>query len=262
MTQIQKGDLNTVVATQGKDEFSALGQALNAMTAGLRERETVKKAFSHYVSRRVIDAVVDSGNLPSLQGVRRRITVLFCDIRGFTSMSEKMSPEAVVQFLNNHFETVVEIVDRNNGLVDKYIGDGIMVLFGAQDEDAYQEGHAVRTALQIRDELARRSRQLAKDGLPPVAVGIGINSGSAIVGNIGASQRLEYTAIGATVNLASRLETATRELDVDILISEYTQQEVRGKFTLNKIGAVRLKGREEPVMTYTIPPADRVDDQA
>jgi adenylate cyclase len=250
--RIGRGDLDAPVETNGHDEFAELGQAVNTMAAGLRERETVKTAFARYVSRQVMDSVLDSGQLPTLSGDRRRITALFCDIRGFTRMSENMRPEEVVQILNEYFERVVDIVFRNGGTLDKFLGDGVMVVFGAPKDDPYQEEHAVRTALEIREEIRRLAKDLAKRGLPSIAVGIGINSGNAIVGNIGATQRMEYTAIGDAVNLASRLESATRELNVDILLSEYTYNAVRGAFKMNQAGAIHVKGRTDAVVTYTL----------
>src|SRR5262249_37928678 len=122
----------------------------------------------------------------------------------------------------------------------------------APNADPYQEEHALKAALEIRSELLTLSAGLEAQGLPPIAVGIGINSGVAIVGNIGASSRMEYTAIGDTVNLASRLESATRDLNIDILISEYTFTALRGFYKMTKVGPISVKGREEPVVTYTV----------
>jgi adenylate cyclase len=250
--RIGRGDLESTVELDGRDEFAGLGRAVNTMTVGLRERETVKAAFVRYVSRQVMDSVLASGEAPIISGDRRKVTVLFCDIRGFTRMSESMRPEDVVQILNEYFEKVVEIVFRNGGTLDKFIGDGVMVVFGAPKDDPYQEEHAVRAALEIRDEVRRLSGSFVERGLPPLAVGVGVNSGNAIVGNIGSSQRMEYTAIGDTVNLASRLESATRELNVDILVSEYTLNGVRGAFKMNPAGSLRVKGRNDTIAAYTL----------
>jgi adenylate cyclase len=250
--RIGRGDLGGTVELKGSNEFARLGRAVNSMVAGLRERETMKTAFARYVSRQVMDSVLDSGQLPTLSGDRRRITALFCDIRGFTRMSENMRPEEVVLILNEYFERVVDIVFRHGGTLDKFLGDGVMVVFGAPKDDPYQEEHAVRTALEIREAVRLLSQDLVKRGLPALAVGIGINSGNAIVGNIGASQRMEYTAIGDAVNLASRLESATRDLNCDILVSEYTFNAVRGAFNMNPAGSIHVKGRTDAVVTYTL----------
>jgi adenylate cyclase len=218
----------------------------------LREREMVKSAFARYVSRQVMDSVLSSGRSPVLHGDRCKVTVLFCDVRGFTSLSENMPPEEVVLLLNEYFEHMVDAIMRHGGTLDKFLGDGLMALFGAPLDDPYQEEHAIRAALEMQACLAKLSEKRQREGRLPISVGIGINSGPAIVGNIGASERMDYTAIGDTVNLASRLETATRALDASILISEYTYTAVRGKFVMRRIGPVTVKGRTDQVIVYAV----------
>ena len=165
-------------------------------------------------------------------------------------MSEKLPPEKVVALLNGYFEAMVEVIFRNNGTLDKFIGDGMMVIFGAPEDDPNQEERAVKTALEMQQELRQADRKVG-GGRDQDPRGIGINSGPAVVGNIGSARRMEYTAIGDTVNLASRLESATKELGVGILISEYTYNAVRGLFRFQEMGSVLVKGRTEPVLTYT-----------
>ena len=249
---IGKGELETRVEVKRDDEFGAVGRAVNAMAEGLREREVVKTAFARYVSGQVLDTVLSSGQMPAVAGSRRRVTLLFSDIRGFTSISEKLRPEAVVELLNEYFESMVDIVFRNHGTLDKFIGDGLMVIFGAPVDDPDQEEHAIQAAIEMQQEVHRLSRKWALAGRSEIRIGIGINSGHAIVGNIGSNRRLEFTAIGDTVNLASRLESATKEVAADILISEYTYDAVRGAFNLKREGEIHVKGRTEPVMTYSV----------
>jgi adenylate cyclase len=146
-------------------------------------------------------------------------------------------------------------VFRNQGTLDKFIGDGMMVIFGAPEDDAYQEEHALRTALEMQRELRQLSSKWESEGIC-IRVGIGINSGPAVVGNIGSTKRMEYTAIGDTVNLASRLESATKDLGVPILISEYTYNAVRGSFQMRPMGPVTVRGRSEAVMTYALEDPD------
>src|SRR5205085_2893163 len=249
---IGKGELETRVEVKRDDEFGAVGRAVNAMAEGLREREVVKTAFARYVSGQVLDTVLSSGQMPAVAGSGRRLTLLFSDIRGFTSISEKLRPEAVVELLNEYFESMVDIVFRNHGTLDKFIGDGLMVIFGAPVDDPDQEEHAIQAAIEMQQEVHRLSRKWALAGRSEIRIGIGINSGHAIVGNIGSNRRLEFTAIGDTVNLASRLESATKEVAADILISEYTYDAVRGAFNLKREGEIHVKGRTEPVMTYSV----------
>jgi len=230
--------------------------AVNQMAAGLSERERVKSAFARYVSHQVMDSVLKSTHADVLQGNRRRISVLFCDIRGFSSISERLPPERVVELLNEYFELMVDVVFRNRGTLDKFLGDGMMVIFGAPEDDVYQEEHALRAALEMQRELRKLSGKWEAEGIK-IRIGVGVNSGPAIVGNIGSSKRMEYTAIGDTVNLASRLESATKELGVGILVSEYTYQAVRGTFTFKSMGEVHVRGRNEPVMTYSVEDTDQ-----
>jgi adenylate cyclase len=248
--RIGKGDFETPLTVTSRDEFGSVGRAVNAMALGLKERDRVKATFAHYVSQQVMDSILKSGSELKLSGDRKRITVLFCDIRGFSTMSEKLPPEKVVALLNAYFEAMVEVIFRNNGTLDKFIGDGMMVIFGAPEDDPNQEERAVRTALEMQQDLRRLTAKWEADGIH-IRIGIGINSGPAVVGNIGSTRRMDYTAIGDTVNLASRLESATKELAVGILISEYTYNAVRGLFRFKDMGSVQVRGRTEPVLTYT-----------
>ena len=212
----------------------------------------VKTAFARYVSKQVMDNIIDTGRLPTLHGDRRKITALFSDIRGFTTMTETMKPEAVVDILNEYFKCMVDVVFRNQGTLDKFIGDGLMVVFGAPAADPLQEEHAVRTAIEMQQELRQLSRKWEDERKPPVQIGIGINTGFAIVGSVGSEVRMEYTAIGDTVNTAARLESATKDHGVNILISASTYDAVRETFDAACIGAIRVKGRVEPVMAYSV----------
>ena len=249
---IGKGDFAIRLDAQSNDEFGSVARAVNTMAAGLGERERVKTAFARYVSQQVLDSVLKSGSGGAvLAGDRRRISVLFADIRGFSTLSEKLPPERVVEVLNEYFERMVDVVFRNQGTLDKFIGDGMMVIFGAPEDDPYQEEHALRTALEMQRELRKLASKWESEGIL-IRAGIGINSGPAVVGNIGSSRRMEYTAIGDTVNLASRLESATKELGVPILISEYTYNAVRGSFQMRQMGPVKVRGRSEPVLTYAL----------
>jgi adenylate cyclase len=166
-----------------------------------------------------------------------------------------MPPEKVVEFLNEYFEAMVEVVFKHHGTLDKFIGDALMVLFGVPTSDPFQEEHAVNAAIEMRDVAARLRQKWHAEGKKSFTVGFGINSGPAIVGNIGSPQRMEYTAIGDTVNLASRLESATKVQGVDILISEYTYNAIRGRFATARVGQIEIRGHD-PVLTYTIASAE------
>jgi adenylate cyclase len=251
--RIGKGDFADVAApAKMTGEFGRMAAAITAMAKGLRERDTIKHAFSGYISRQVLDTIMEKGELPTLKGERRRITVLFADIRGFTTISEGMTPEEVVEMLSEFFERMVEVLMRHNGTIDKFLGDGLMVIFGAPVDDPYQEQHAVSAAVEMQQELSKLSKEWEANGRQPIKMGIGINSGAAIVGNIGSEDRMEYTAVGDTVNLAARLESATKELGLDIAVSEQTYAAIRPLFQWKPAGTIAIRGRTEPVRAYSV----------
>ena len=162
--RIGAGDFDTPLVVRSKDEFGQVAEAVNFMARGLKERDIVKSTFAHYVSHQVMDSILKSDRGIQLSGDRRRITVLFCDIRGFSTMSEELPPEKVVKVLNEYFESMVEVVFRNNGTLDKLLGDGMMVIFGAPEDDPYQEEHALRTAIEMQHELRRLAQRWKSEG--------------------------------------------------------------------------------------------------
>jgi adenylate cyclase len=167
-------------------------------------------------------------------------------------MAEGMTPEAVVEMLRGFFDRMVEVLMRHKGTIDKFLGDGMMVIFGAPLDDPYQEEHAVLAAVEMQQQLRNLCTQWETNGRRPVKMGIGINSGAAIVGNIGSEDRMEYTAIGDTVNLAARLESATKELGVEIVVSEHTYTAIRPLFQWKPAGSITVRGRTEPVRAYSV----------
>jgi adenylate cyclase len=251
---VGRGDFSAVTAATEPmtGRFARVADSVKAMAAGLRERDTVKRAFSGYISRQVLDAIIAKGELPALKGERRRVTVLFADIRGFTAMAETMRPEEVVQLLDEFFDHMVEVILRHQGTIDKFLGDGMMVIFGAPLDDPDQEEHAVAAACEMQRELRALCAKWQTEGRAALKMWLGINSGPAIVGNIGSAEHMEYTAIGDTVNLAARLESATKELGLEIVISEHTYSAVRPLYRWKSAGEITLRGRSEPVRAYTV----------
>ncbi len=252
LDKIRQGDLHVTVDMKRGDEFGEVAESINAMVSGLREREALKSTFARYVSKQVRDKVLITGDIPDIKGERRKVTVLFSDIRGFTEVADSMQPEDVVGLLNEYFEKMIEVTFKYHGTLDKFIGDGMMVIFGAPLDDPYQEENALKAALDMRVELNKLCEKWSAQGRSELKIGIGINTGNAIVGNIGSTQHMEYTAIGDAVNLASRLESATKEYDTDILISEYTYVETRTLFNCTRIGDIRVKGRADSVTVYSV----------
>ncbi len=249
--EIGKGNLDSHIELGTKDEFSHLADAINVMSHGLREREHLKTNFARYVSSQVLDKILHGEAATKVEGERRKITVLFSDIRQFTQLSETMPPEQVVSLLNEYFDRMIDVIFSNFGTLDKFIGDGIMVEFGTPLDDPLQEEHAVQAALGMMEALKKLNAEWLKQSKTNFRIGIGIHTGLAIVGNIGSEKRMEYTAIGDTVNVAARLEQLTKQLQKGILISETTYMGLQRRFTCQSLGMVQLPGRLEPIHIFT-----------
>jgi adenylate cyclase len=211
-----------------------------------RTQEMVRQTFERFVSPSVVEKLLQNPSDIKLGGQLQEVTVLFSDLEGFTSVSEKTEPEKLLGILNLYHELVVSIIQREGGTVDKFIGDGVMALYNtplAQDDHALR---AVRTALNIRDELLKFSQQF---DLPyRMKINFGIHTGMAVVGNVGTSQCMNFTAVGDTVNLASRLQALSN--NAQILLSQATYDQLRNQLQSNVLGQRNVKGRSEPVMIY------------
>jgi len=224
-----------------------LAAALREYLRERREREQAVREFSRFVNPHVVSELIAHGGL-SREGESRQVTLLFSDIRGFTAMSENQSPQKIVSLLNRYFSRQVEVIFRNGGALDKFIGDAIMVIWGAPLDDARHAEHAVGCALDMADVLEAFRKELGEQG-EDFDVGIGIHSGPAVVGLIGSEQRREYTAIGATVNLASRIEGATKGV-ARILVSRETMQLCGEAFDFIPRGLYKIKGRVKEVELF------------
>ncbi len=215
-----------------------------------REKNRLQQFFSPAVAREVVRHKDDG----SLTTSRKLVTVLFSDIRGFTSLSEQLQPEQVAEMLREYLTEMTEIVFRHGGTVDKYIGDCVMALYNVPFEDPEHAVKAVRTGLEFQERtLAVSKRWEEKLGIA-IRNGVGINTGDAVVGTLGSKQRLEYTAIGDTINLGARLESITKEYKSNIIISESTYELVKGQFVTKELGDVTVKGKTKPVKIYSVLP--------
>jgi adenylate cyclase len=232
-----------------------LGYGLTVVDNFIREQRE-KRRLSQFFSPDVLTHVVRGKDGVSLGSRRRLVTVLFSDIRGFTSISEKLEPEQVAEMLQEYLSEMTEVVFQHGGTVDKYIGDCIMALYNVPFADPEHAVNAVRTGLAFQERtLAVSAKWEAKLGVT-IRNGVGINTGEAVVGTLGSRQRLEYTAIGDTINLGSRLESITKDYGASIIISEDTYELVRGRFLIRELGAVTVKGKTQPVKIYAVLPED------
>lgn len=217
-----------------------------------REKRIVKKLFSRYVSKDVYDQLVADPSLAALGGARRTMTVLFSDVRGFTAMSEKGTPEEVVSQLNEYFSRMVQVVFDHRGTVDKFVGDMVMALFGAPLDDDDHAEHAVQTALAMATALNELNLQWQSQGRPTLDIGIGINTGDMVAGNIGSDTIMSYTVIGDAVNLGARLESLNKDYNTRIIISEATRARLKGRYDIHPLGDVVVKGKSKPVAIFEV----------
>jgi adenylate cyclase len=233
----------------------ALGYGATVLDNFVREQRE-RRRLSQFFSPEVLREVVRHREGATLGLRRRLLTVLFADIRGFTSLAERLEPEEVAEMLREYLTEMTDVVFKYGGTVDKYIGDCVMALYNVPFEDPDHVMNAMRTALEMQERtLAVSARWEARLGAT-IRSGIGINTGEAVVGTMGSRQRLEYTAIGDTINLGSRLESLTKEHGVAIIISEFTQHELPREFLTRELGAVTVRGRMQPVKIYGVLPAD------
>jgi adenylate cyclase len=248
--KVQAGDLSVRAHIHGRDEIGQLSAALNGMVEGLRERDMVKEIFGRYVTTQVSEEVL-KGNV-NLGGESRRVTILFSDIRNFTAMAEQMEPTQVVDFLNDYFSEMVEAVFEYGGVLDKFMGDGMLAVFGSFGDAPDHPRQGVMAALRMKALLGKINGKRGIMGKPPINIGIGIHTDEVIVGNIGSYRRLEYTVIGDGVNTTSRLESLNKIFDSTILITSSTYEEVSDLFECRLMPEAQIRGKAKTMTTYEV----------
>ncbi|MGB7518296.1 MAG: adenylate/guanylate cyclase domain-containing protein [Spirulinaceae cyanobacterium] len=217
----------------------------------ISDEKRLKSTMYRYMTQELAEELLKLGDA-KLGGDRKEVTVLFSDIRSYTSLTEKLKAEEVVGMLNGYFESMVEAVFKHKGTLDKYIGDAIMAVFGSPLPLEDHAWKAVQTALEMRERLEIFNEARLKENKVPIRIGIGINSGSVISGNIGSSKRMEFTAIGDGVNLSSRLESASKQYGCDIIISENTYEPCRDQVIVRELDRIKVKGKNLPVSVYEL----------
>jgi class 3 adenylate cyclase len=255
---VEKGALDTVIPITSRDEIGRLTQSFNRMVGELRIKAQIRETFGKYVDPRIVAGLIDRPELADVKGSRREMTILFCDMKGFTTFSEGMTPAGLVNVLNQYIAVVSEPVRRNNGIVDKYMGDGIMAFWGPPFSSAEEQGHlACVAALEQLAGLAEFRRELpeltgVKRGLPEIDIRVGIATGDVVVGSIGSEHTRSYTVIGDTVNLASRLEGASKLYGTHVLISEATNRLAAASMETREIDSVLVVGKTEPQRIFEL----------
>jgi adenylate cyclase len=249
---IAEGDYNQMIKKRTNDEIGDLTAAFNQMTMSLKEKEQIKDAFRRYVSHQVAEEIFKNPEqyIDTLKGSRRKVTILFADIRGFTPLTERLSAENVVSLLNRLLTIMTKVVFKYEGTIDKFIGDSMMAIFGAPIAHPDDVNRAIHAAVDIQkaiEEINKKSRAEQKE---VIKVGIGINTGEVVVGNIGAKVRLDYTVIGASVNLANRLQEVAS--GGEIIISEHVFKETQVPYKFSESMLIKVKGKATPVKVYSV----------
>jgi class 3 adenylate cyclase len=244
------GDLEARTDVEGRDIAGALAASMTQMATGLRERDRVKEVFGRYIATQVSDRIL-KGEV-NLGGEARVVTILFSDIRNFTGMAEQMTPHQVVTFLNEYFSEMVEAVFEQEGVLDKFIGDGLMAVFGSLGDQPDHPARAVRAALRMKALLGKINADRAVVGKPPVQIGIGIHTDEVIVGNIGSTRRLEYTVVGDGVNTSSRVQALNKEFGTTILITDTTYAAVRDQFDCRAMPEHAIRGKQHALHFYEV----------
>ena len=221
------------------------------------ELELLQRAFSRFAPAAVVEDVIAQG--VSTRSAKKDVTVLFADLKDFTPLAERLDPEILVRILNDYFERMTRAIDAHRGHVAKFIGDGLLALFGALEPNPWQASDAVHAALAMRAGLAELNARLDLDGLAPLAAGIGIHRGVVVAGVIGSAELMEYGVIGSTVNVAARVERLTRLHGVDILITDAVRTALDDRFEVRPMPPADVKGVAAPVPTFAV---ERFDPDA
>jgi adenylate cyclase len=253
---IAHGDYSIRLELERSDEIGQLATSFNRMSEGLAERDQVRDLLDKNLSPEIAAQLMTDGG--ALGGEELEVTILFVDLRNFTRLSESMPPREVLALLNRYFDRMSVIVEIYLGVVDKYMGDAIMALFGAPVAHPNHADSAMLAALEMKSALARFNAELATESRAKLAFGIGINTSRIIAGNIGSSRRLNYSVLGDGVNVAARLQDLTRmsQYRADILVSAATLKAARGQYRVRPLGAAPVRGRDEPVEIFALEGVD------
>lgn len=260
---VARGDLRARVGLDRKDEFGLIGRHFDVMAAGLEERDFIRATFGRYVSEDVAKKLLADRRGSILEGEERRVTVLFSDLRGYTRLSEGLPAGDVLRLMNHYLEAMNALIDEHGGCVIEFLGDGILVVFGAPVELHAHGERAVRCALAMRERLAELNRTWEANGaadawraigVPSLSARIGVHTGHVVAGSLGSQVRLKYTILGDTVNLAARLEAMNTALETDILLSQDVYDVLPSDLTARAVahGEQSVKGREAPVTVYSL----------
>jgi class 3 adenylate cyclase len=220
------------------------------LEASARDLQNLQLSFSRFAPDEVIERVIADGF--SAGGEKKEVTVLFADMVGFTALSERVEPAVLVRILNGYFERMSGAISAHRGHVSTFIGDGILAFFGALTPNPWQGDDAARAALAMREELRAYNRELRAEGLPELAIGVGLHRGEGVAGLVGSKQLMEFAFVGRTVNLAARVQDLTRQVPADIILTEALKQTLDPRFAVRELEPASVRGVEKPVAIYAL----------
>lgn len=248
--RIARGDFKISLQVKGRDEVAHLSQTFNEMAKDLEHREKVIETFHKFHNKEIADKLL-SGDV-NLQGERKDAVILFTDLRDFTSLSESITAEEVVEMLNEYMTRMVSIIRAHKGIVDKFVGDAIMAVWGIPEGSPDDVRNAVKACIAMREDLQKLNEERAQRGKAPLKMGMGLNRGEVIAGNIGSTEKMEYTVIGDPVNVASRIESMTKSFQTDILISANVKESVESEFEFEACADAQVKGKTEALKLFKV----------
>jgi adenylate cyclase len=249
---VSRGQLDVMVPISRADEFGLLLGEFNNMIRGLKEKEKLRQTFGLHVGERAAQEILKRN--PGLSGVEEEITVMFVDIRSSTAQAAAMKPAEVVEMFNSFFRVTVRVVEEHGGMVNKFLGDGFMALFGAEHSTTNHADAAVQAGREILLSVQTLNREFEARGREPIRIGVGLHSGPAIIGSIGSPQRLEFTAMGNTVNIASRIEKLSKVVGRPMLLTAEVQARLTIQFPLERLPPQQVRGIDEPVTVFAWQP--------
>lgn len=255
LAQIEKGHFDQELLTRRSDELGLLSHGINRMAKGLALRERMREAFGRFVSPEVADRYINDyvkhGKTVELGGERKKVAILIADIRGFTPLAESLEPELLTKILNAYFSVTVDAIQSNHGMIDKFMGDAVMAVFGHQENGRNHALDAAHAAIDIRKALQNFNQQHVADNWPELNNGVGVHLGEVVAGYFGSKDRMEFTVIGSSVNLAARIEACCKPPNPPILFSTEMAIQVKHDINVREVGEFELKGISQAVTLYT-----------
>ena len=250
--EVRKSNYTYRIYLDSNDEFQDLASMVNSMNQWLEENEKIKRGFTHFVSQNVLQKLIDEHGTAKLGGQKRKITVLYSNLRNFHPFAERLSPEDVLEFLNEYFKRMLEVIFRYNGMLDKLLGEGMIAEFGMPLEDPEQEKNAILAALEIQKAIDSLRKTWERRSAIRLNFGIGIHTGETIVGTIDTENRMQYASIGDTINIAEQIESSEKSQNYPLTVSESTYKAVEKEFDYKELGPISLTESGQTIQIYAI----------